>query len=192
VVQGITGAPDCTLELSEEDFLAMTSGKADPQQLYMGGKLKISGNVMASMKLGFLKKLDMNAAKAAIAAVRAQGAAKPAAATTTTAPKIAQAPAIADRLASKLAATKSDATVNVQLRIREPDSAWALTLGPQGGSLTAGEADEPSATITIADDDLAALARGQATAQALYQRGKLRVDGDALAAHHLSLVEGVL
>ena len=192
VVQGITGTPDCTLELSEEDFLAMTSGKADPQQLYMGGKLKISGNVMASMKLGFLKKLDMNAAKAAIAANRAQGAAKPAATTTAAAPKAAQAPAIVDRLASKLAATKSDATVNVQLRIREPDSAWALTLGPQGGSFTAGQADKPSATITIADDDLAALARGQATAQALYQRGKLRVDGDALAAHHLSLVEGVL
>ena len=48
------------------------------------------------------------------------------------------------------------------------------------------------ATITIADDDLAALASGKTTTQRLFQQGKLRVDGDVLAAHHLSLVEGAL
>ena len=194
VVSGIQGAPDCTLELSDADFMAMTSGKADPQQLYMGGKLKITGNVMASMKLGFLKKLDMNAAKAAIAAHRASqaGAAASTSSAAPAAPKVAQAPAIADRLTAKLAAATSDAELSLQLRVREPDSAWALALGPKGGSIRQGEADKPVATLTITDDDLAALARGQTTAQSLYQHGKLRVDGDARAAHHLSLVQGVL
>ena len=36
----------------------MTSGKADAMKLYMGGKLKISGDVMASQKLSFLQKID--------------------------------------------------------------------------------------------------------------------------------------
>ena len=49
-------AADCTLELADADFMAMTSGKADAMKLYMGGKLKISGDVMASQKLDFLKK----------------------------------------------------------------------------------------------------------------------------------------
>jgi 3-hydroxyacyl-CoA dehydrogenase/3a,7a,12a-trihydroxy-5b-cholest-24-enoyl-CoA hydratase len=192
VQEGIVGTPDCTLELKDSDWMAMTSGKADPQQLYMGGQLKIAGNVMASTKLGFLKKIDMKAAQAAIAANRAKGAASAPTAAAPAAPKAAQAPAIADRLAGKLAAAKSDKPVSLALRVKDPASEWSLTLGPQGGAIASGAADEPAATITIADDDLAALASGKTTTQRLFQQGKLRVDGDVLAAHHLSLVEGAL
>ncbi|MBL9107402.1 MAG: SDR family NAD(P)-dependent oxidoreductase [Myxococcales bacterium] len=194
VAPGEGAAPECTLELSDADFMAMCTGKADPQQLYMGGKLKIAGNVMASMKLNFLKKIEP---ESVLAAMRARTSAAPsaaapsAAAAAPAAPKTAQAPAVADRAAGKLSASKTDAAA-VQLRVREPESAWVLTLGPQGATLAAGEADKPSATVTLSDDDLAALARGQVTARSLYQHGKLRVDGDARAAHHLSLLEGVL
>ena len=41
----------------------MVAGKADPQKLYFGGKLKISGDVMASQKLMFLKKIDPKQAR---------------------------------------------------------------------------------------------------------------------------------
>ena len=44
--------------MSDADFMDMCTGKADAQKLYFGGKLKISGNVMASQKLDFLKKID--------------------------------------------------------------------------------------------------------------------------------------
>src|SRR5690606_19749241 len=47
-----------TLEMSDADFMDMCTGKADAQKLYFSGKLKISGDVMASQKLSFLKKLD--------------------------------------------------------------------------------------------------------------------------------------
>ncbi|MFS8071085.1 MAG: SDR family NAD(P)-dependent oxidoreductase, partial [Byssovorax sp.] len=60
------GAADVTLTLSDEDFLAMTSGAADPQKLYFAGKLKIGGNVMASQKLTFLKKVEPKGAEKAI------------------------------------------------------------------------------------------------------------------------------
>ncbi|MBL0218847.1 MAG: SCP2 sterol-binding domain-containing protein [Myxococcales bacterium] len=44
-------AGDCTLEISEADFIDMTTGKSDPMKLFTTGKLKIAGNVMASQKL---------------------------------------------------------------------------------------------------------------------------------------------
>ena len=193
VQQGIVGAPDCTLELRDADWMAMTSGKADPQQLYMGGQLKIAGNVMASTKLGFLKKIDMKAAQSAIAAHRAKGSG--AATSSSAAPaaaKAPQAPTIADRVAGKLAAHKLESPVTLQIKVKDPESAWSLKLGPQGGSLTAGQAEQPVATLSLGDDDLMALAQGKVSAQALFQQGKLRVDGDVRAAHHISIVEGAL
>ena len=66
----------------------------------------------------------------------------------------------------------------------------ALFAGRQ--AVLSGEADMPAATLTLADDDLLALAQGKASAQALFQRGQLRVDGDARLAHHLSLLAGAL
>ncbi len=51
----------------------MTSGKADPMKLYMGGKLKISGDVMASQKLDFLKKIDPKQAIEAVQKKRGGG-----------------------------------------------------------------------------------------------------------------------
>ena len=58
VNSGETVKPDCTLELSDADFMAMCMGEADPQQLYFGGQLQISGDIMASQKLNFLQKVD--------------------------------------------------------------------------------------------------------------------------------------
>src|SRR6185503_14887192 len=57
VSEGAAGTPACTLEMSDADFLAMATGQADAMKLFSTGKLKISGDVMASQKLGFLKKI---------------------------------------------------------------------------------------------------------------------------------------
>ena len=192
VSEGLVGSADCTLELKDSDWMAMTSGKADPQQLYMGGQLKIAGNVMASTKLGFLKKIDMNAAKAAIAAHRGQGSKPAESSKPAPAARTPQAPAVADKLASKLAGQKRDVPLTLALHIKDPASEWSITLGPQGGHIIAGPGDKPSATVTLTDDDLLALAHGKTTTQKLFQHGKLRVDGDMQAAHELGLVFGSL
>nr|ABI14236.1 probable peroxisomal protein POX18 [Pfiesteria piscicida] len=44
--------PDVTLTMKEEDFVAMAAGKLDGMQAFMGGKLKIAGNMMLAQKLG--------------------------------------------------------------------------------------------------------------------------------------------
>ena len=46
-------------------------------------------------------------------------------------------------------------------------------------------------TLTLADDDLVALANGSATAQKLFQQGKLRIDGDVRIAHRLGFLKGL-
>ncbi|KAK0054247.1 peroxisomal multifunctional enzyme type 2 isoform X2 [Biomphalaria pfeifferi] len=45
---------DCVITISDENFLALVSGKLDPQKAFLGGKLKLSGNIMLAQKLGDL------------------------------------------------------------------------------------------------------------------------------------------
>jgi len=40
-----------TLSLSDEDFGKLVAGKANAQRLFMGGKLKVKGDVMKAAKL---------------------------------------------------------------------------------------------------------------------------------------------
>eukprot|EP00729_Bicosta_minor_P019218 gene19218-33226_t len=44
----------CTLTLSEADFLKLVSGELDAMKAFMGGKLKIKGNIMLAQKLQVL------------------------------------------------------------------------------------------------------------------------------------------
>ncbi|KAL4932075.1 SCP2 sterol-binding domain-containing protein [Aspergillus undulatus] len=42
---------DVTLQLSDADFGSLVAGKANAQRLFMGGKLKIKGNIMKATKM---------------------------------------------------------------------------------------------------------------------------------------------
>ena len=185
VYAGEASAPDCTLELSDADFMAMTSGKADPQKLFSEGKLKIGGNLMASTKLGFLKKIDLTKVKAGSAPAPAAPAAAPAPA------KAAKAPGVFEKLGAGLGGVTTDAELVFKIVVKSPDATYWLRLSPAGSALVDAQASA-TATLTIADDDLAALASGQTKLRTLYQRGKLRVDGDVRAAQQLTRLKGIL
>ncbi|KAI9682884.1 MAG: hypothetical protein M1829_006320 [Trizodia sp. TS-e1964] len=43
--------PDVTLSLSDEDFGKLVNGKANAQRLFMGGKLKVQGDVMKATRM---------------------------------------------------------------------------------------------------------------------------------------------
>ena len=45
------GEADCTISASEETLLKIASGAANPTTAYMTGKLKISGDMGAALKL---------------------------------------------------------------------------------------------------------------------------------------------
>jgi len=48
------GKTDCSIELTDDDFVKLMNGQLDPQMAFMNGKLKIKGNLMLSQKLELL------------------------------------------------------------------------------------------------------------------------------------------
>jgi 3-hydroxyacyl-CoA dehydrogenase/3a,7a,12a-trihydroxy-5b-cholest-24-enoyl-CoA hydratase len=183
VIEGTEGTADCTLALAERDFLDMTMGKSDPMKLFTTGKLKISGNVMASQKLQFLQKIDPQQAMAAVAKARAAGGG-PKQAAAAGAGKAAKAPMIFTGLETRLKANpglKDEVKAKVVFRVKDPDGTWTFDLG-----------GDATTTITISDADLADLSAGKASAKDLFQHGKLRVDGDYAVAQRLGFLKGLV
>lgn len=52
-----------TLTLSDADFASLVAGKANAQRLFMGGKLKIKGNIMKATKMEPILKKAQGKAK---------------------------------------------------------------------------------------------------------------------------------
>ena len=182
------GAAECTLELAEADFLDLTQGKADPMKLFTTGKLKISGNVMASQKLQALFKIDPSKAIEAVMKRKGIGggaASAPAAAAApapAAAPKDPNAPKFFAALTKRLADHKnlaSEVRAKVTFKVTDPDAAQTFDLG-----------GDTAVTLAIKDADLPALAAGNV--KSLYQHGQLRVDGDVTVAHRLGFLKGVI
>ncbi|KAF8937500.1 sterol-binding-like protein [Dissophora ornata] len=56
----VTGVkPDITIDIADDDFVALSEGKANGQKLFMSGKIKVKGAVMLATKLDSV----LNAAK---------------------------------------------------------------------------------------------------------------------------------
>ena len=183
------GAADCTLEISEADFIDMTTGKADPMKLFTTGKLKISGNVMASQKLSFLQKMDPEQAKAAVIKARAAGGGPGKASAAAAAGPAAKAPAFFAALGKRLAenpALAKELGAIVLWKLVDPASEWTV----DGAAVSPADFGTATATFTLRDEDLAAVSAGDV--YGLYQHGKLRVDGDVSVAHRLGLLKGLL
>ncbi|MDP3275350.1 MAG: SDR family NAD(P)-dependent oxidoreductase [Deltaproteobacteria bacterium] len=181
---GAASDADCTLTLATEDFMAMTSGKADPQQLYFGKKLAITGDLMASQKLSFLKKIDPEQARAAVARAKggavtesAKGPSKSAQVRAAIAAKITAHPGWSAELGGAVTFALSDGDKSV------------FTVDDKG--VSEGRAEHAKTTVTLGEDALWALAK-DAKSAALYQHGELRVDGLVGPAHKLSLLNGLL
>jgi putative sterol carrier protein len=49
---GPAATPSLTLSMSAQDWIDMTTGKQNPQMLFMSGRLKLKGDMGLAMKLG--------------------------------------------------------------------------------------------------------------------------------------------
>jgi len=184
---GTADKADTTLELSDADWLAMSSGKADPMKLFTSKKLKITGNVMASQKLEFLKKIDPKDV-AAPAAAPAQAQASSAPAAEPVGPRVLKA---LEALVKKNPALAKDVGATIQVKVTSPDLAFVLDFA-KGATVKAGTVKDAATTLTLSDEALAALAKGESTLESLFQHGAARIDGDVLVAHRLGLFKQLL
>ncbi|MCL2102906.1 MAG: SCP2 sterol-binding domain-containing protein [Syntrophorhabdaceae bacterium] len=56
VTEGRAASPNCTIMLSENDFIDMLNGKLDAQAAFFTGRLKVAGDMGLALKLGaFIK-----------------------------------------------------------------------------------------------------------------------------------------
>jgi 3-hydroxyacyl-CoA dehydrogenase/3a,7a,12a-trihydroxy-5b-cholest-24-enoyl-CoA hydratase len=188
---GVQGKADCTLTLSDADFMKMVEGKADPQKLYFGGQLKVSGNVMASQKLEFLTKLD----PASIEAAMAEAQPAPAAVNVASTPP---AQAVASQVFANLEKRLSErgrSGLNLDAVIRfviEDGPTWTLDLKSGQPTLGEGESGDPDTTLTLPDEALAEWVRGESDPKSLFMRGALRVDGQMKLVQRLEILDGLL
>ena len=172
--------------------MAMTSGKADPQKLYFGGKLKVSGNVMASQKLNFLTKIDPKEVAAAPKADAPKADAPKAegsrAGCRPRRPPSSRRCRSGWRRAPSWPPRSTRCSSSSSPRPRAPG--WWICARLPAPCPRAAQAGA-TATLTLADEDLLALAKGTA-ARELFQRSKLRVDGDVRAAHRLGFLKNLI
>ncbi|MBL8913853.1 MAG: SDR family NAD(P)-dependent oxidoreductase [Archangium sp.] len=173
---------DCTLALTNSDWLDMVSGKADSMKLFQTGKLKITGNVMASQKLEFLKKIEKPAGAPAGAA---PAAAAPAAAAEITAA------ATFDVIGAHVAKTPELTKINMvyQFKISSPDSAWVLDL--KAGKVFAGNAEKADCTLALSNADWIDMVTGKADSMKLFQTGKLKITGNVMASQKLEFLKKI-
>jgi 3-hydroxyacyl-CoA dehydrogenase/3a,7a,12a-trihydroxy-5b-cholest-24-enoyl-CoA hydratase len=189
VKAGTAEKADCTLALSDADWLDMVNGKADPMKLFQSGKLKITGNVMASQKLDFLKKLDRSAlAATAGAAPAAAPAAAPVGGGAITSAMTFQ--AIGAYLAKTPELAKSIGNV-YQFNLKNPDAAWVLDLKNGGGSVKAGAAEKADCTLALSDADWLDMVSGKADPMKLFQSGKLKITGNVMASQKLDFLKKI-
>ena len=52
VTQGMAPSPDCTVTLTENDFIDILTGKLNGQMAFLTGKLKVTGDIGPALKLG--------------------------------------------------------------------------------------------------------------------------------------------
>jgi len=52
VSTGPAASPSLTLQVGAQDWIDMSTGKQNPQMLFMSGKLKLKGDMGLAMKLG--------------------------------------------------------------------------------------------------------------------------------------------
>lgn len=181
VEKGAGTKADCTLTLSEADFLAMASGKLTGMAAFMGGKLKLKGNMAMAQKFNALT----DAAKKMGAAPAAAAAAAPAASGFASA-------AVFDEIGANLKADPGLAKkvngvfqFNVTGGPGGATASWTVDAKGAGG-VSQKAAAKADCTITMSDADFVAMAQGKLTGMAAFMGGKMKIKGNMALAQKFS------
>jgi 3-hydroxyacyl-CoA dehydrogenase/3a,7a,12a-trihydroxy-5b-cholest-24-enoyl-CoA hydratase len=175
---------DCTIAISDEDFVQLIAGKLDAQKAFMKGLVKLKGNMMAAQKLQHLPKPGA-------------GATKPAAAAATPAPSAAAGGFAAEKVFAELEKQKSaelvkkvNATFKFDISKGDAKRSWLLDLKNGSGALSdADESTKADCTIAISDENFVQLMSGKLNAQQAFMKGQIKLKGNMMLAQKLQLLQ---
>lgn len=195
---GTADKADVTLELPTKHLQTLFGGDmAAVQKLYFGGELKITGNIMASNKLGVLQGMNPQYVEEARAARVAAGGSAPSAAADAGAP-VSQEPTLEDVFAGIAAyiaqnpALADKTATAFQLHFKDPDSAFFIDLKNAPGSAGAGTLDKADVTLELPTKHVQTLfGSDMAAVQKLYFGGELKIAGNIMASNKLGVLKGM-
>ena len=189
---GSMDGADVTLELDTKHVETLFGGDlAAVQQLYFGGELKISGNVMASNKLSVLQGMDPKLVEEARAKRVASGSAA-------AAPTQSQEPTLDDVFSAINTFIGQDGSLVektgtcFQFVFHNPEQSFFIDLKSAPGSAGAGMANSPDVTLELDTQHVQTLFGGDlAAVQQLYFSGQLKIGGNVMASNKLSVLQGM-
>lgn len=194
--------PDLVITVNEEDFLNLASGKANPQQLFMKGRLKIKGNMAIALKVQTV----MEAAR------KEMGNISSSVATGSTA--ITPTPSVTNKLKSgpifdaiRIAINNDGATLVkkvsgiIQITLTEGTPTGKVlacvvlnlktgkgTINEYSNATTVPKDVKADVILTAADGDFHDLGTGTLNSQTAFMKGKLKISGNLSLAMKLSTV----
>jgi len=179
---------DCTVTVDEENFVNMMTGKANGQQLFMQGKLKLAGNMSLAMKLDKLPKAPAPSTAASTPA--------PAAAPSSSSSSGSfRAAAVFDELTKKIAANPGlvqQIAGVYHFQINGPGGvtkSWTVDLKNGKGSVAEGKPEKADVTLVTGDEDFVNMMTGKANSQQLFMQGKLKIQGNMAFAMKLNKLQ---
>lgn len=178
---------DCTISVSDDNFVGLVSGSLNPQKAFLSGKIKVSGNIMLAQKLDSIFKEGKKAVGAG--ATTAPGSPPAKAAGSSGLKSEALFGEIEKRIQGKPELAKK-ANAVFQFNITKGGkvvSTWALHLKGSAPSVVKGPA-KPKAdcSLTLSDDDFVGMVSGTLNPQKAFMTGKLKISGNIMLSQKLA------
>ncbi|GIX71073.1 hypothetical protein CEXT_227441 [Caerostris extrusa] len=174
--------PDCTFILEDELFTKIMDGSADPQKLaFMSGKLKITGNVLASQKLQAIwENPEDEPEKMSFAPAKEEATMKSDFVFEIFAERLGEEPELAKKI-------KVVYHWNV-LQSGKKASEWTVDLKSGSGSIYRGppKTGKADVTLTMEDEDVILMMLGKLNPQRAFMTGRLKIKGNIMLTQKLN------
>ncbi|XP_013778666.1 peroxisomal multifunctional enzyme type 2-like [Limulus polyphemus] len=179
------GKADCILTMDDDILDKLVAGKLDPQKAFMTGKLKISGDIMASQKLQDLWEKDEEREKPKTTKP------KP---TKFTEPLLGLKSELifkifAERIPEEPELAKKMKVVFHWIILKQGKKAeeWTVDLKTPKGLIYRGPPKQkPDCSITLEDEDLIKLMLGKMNPQRAFMTGKLKLRGNIMLTQRMN------
>jgi len=162
---------DMTLTVSDDNMIKLVEGKLNPQQAFMGGKIKIKGNMGLAMKMDAINKVLMKYKDAAGADAPAGGDSAPASGIA------AVFKSMEAQLASQGKAMVKKVKGVICFNVTGAGK-WTVDLKNGNGSIEKDSSKKADMTLTVSEANFMDMISGKLNGQQAFMSGKIKIKGN--------------